>query len=65
MFDTEVAATADEVEVWRQYCAEMRDSAGEVNTAIHAQDAERVDAGMKRLLRSCETCHATFRPQIQ
>ena len=65
IYDTEHALDDEEVEAWQKYCAEMRDSAGEVNAAIHAQDAARVDAGVKRLEQSCEACHATFRAQVQ
>ena len=39
----------------------LRDAAGEVNSAVHAQDQARVDAGMSRILESCEACHAKFR----
>jgi cytochrome c556 len=63
MFDTEYAKTPGDVEKWQQQCAEMRDAAGSVNAAIHVQDAERVTQSMKRLVQSCEACHATFRSQ--
>ncbi len=59
--DTSYAKTPDQAEEWRRHCVEMRVAAGEVNAAIHAQDVNRVSAGMKRLLLSCEACHATFR----
>jgi cytochrome c556 len=61
MLDTEHAKSPDDVEKWRQSCAQMRDAAAEVNGAVHAQDQERVAAGMKRLLVSCDACHAKFR----
>jgi cytochrome c556 len=41
----------------------MRDASGEVNSAVHALDQARVDAGLKRLLASCDACHAKFRQQ--
>jgi cytochrome c556 len=59
--DTSYAKTPAQAEQWRQYCGEMRDAASEVNAAVHAQDVDRVSAGMKRMLLSCEACHATFR----
>ena len=61
MLDTEYAKTPDEVERWYAYCAEMRDAAGTLNAAIHAQDPQRVNQSMERLVQSCEACHATFR----
>ncbi len=61
MVDTSYAETAAQADEWRRQCEAMRDAAGEVNAAIHAQDFERVSAGMKRLVQSCEACHATFR----
>ncbi len=62
-FDDEYAGTPEEVAAWQTFCAEMRDAAGEVNSAVHAQDQTRVDAGMRRMLESCEACHAKFRQQ--
>ncbi|MEX2111569.1 MAG: hypothetical protein WD845_00190 [Pirellulales bacterium] len=61
MIDTSYAKTAAQADEWRRQCEAMRDAAGEVNAAVHAQDFERVSAGMKRLVQSCEACHATFR----
>ncbi len=63
MLDTQYAMTPGDVEKWYAYCAEMRDAAGSVNAAIHAQDPQRVTQSMKRLVRSCEACHMTFRDQ--
>lgn len=61
IFDDEYAGSPEEVMAWQKFCAEMRDAAGEVNSAVHAQDQPRVDAGMSRMLESCEACHAKFR----
>jgi hypothetical protein len=61
LLDDEYAKTPDEGKAWRAYCVQMRDAAGEVNSAVHAQDQARVDAGMKRMLESCDACHAKFR----
>ncbi|NIP87008.1 MAG: hypothetical protein GTO03_16160 [Planctomycetales bacterium] len=60
-----VADTSDvendaDLEKWYQFCAEMRDAAGQVNQAIHAQDADRVQASMEQLKASCDACHAVF-----
>lgn len=61
LVDTEYAKTSADVDAWYACCAEMRDAAGAVNSAVRAKDAARVTAGMQRLSQSCETCHAVFR----
>jgi cytochrome c556 len=61
MLDDEYAKTPADLEQWVAFCAEMRDAAGQVNSAVHKQDQPAVAAGMKRLAVSCETCHAKFR----
>ncbi len=61
LLDPEYATNADDATAWRAMCAEMRDAAGEVNSAIHALDEARIAAGMKRLTLSCDACHAKFR----
>jgi cytochrome c556 len=61
MLDNEYAKTSADLEQWVAFCAEMRDAAGQVNSAVHKQDQPGVAAGMKRLAASCETCHQKFR----
>jgi cytochrome c556 len=61
LFDDEYAKNPEDAAAWKKFCAEMRDAAGEVNSAVHAGDQTRVDAGMKSMLESCEACHAKFR----
>ena len=61
MLDDQYTKNAQDVEQWVELCTKMRDAAGEVNSAVHAQDQARVSSGMKRLADSCESCHATFR----
>ncbi len=63
LLDDEYAATPEEAAAWAEFCVQMRDAAGEVNSAIHAQDQQRVTAGMERMHESCEACHAKFRTQ--
>ena len=63
MLDPEPAKTPADAELWTRFCADMRDAAGEVNSAVHAQDQGRVANGMKRLTQSCDTCHEKFRRQ--
>ncbi len=63
MLDTEHVTRPEDVEAWLQYCVQMRDAAGEVNSAVHAQDQGRVTMGMHHLAQSCEACHAKFRDQ--
>jgi hypothetical protein len=52
MFDTQYTMTAESSEKWRHFCAEMRDAAGEINSAIHQRNQADVDAGMARLQNS-------------
>jgi len=61
IFDHEYASTPEDVAAWEQFCAEMRDAAGEVNVAAHAGDADRVESSMNKMLQSCEACHEKFR----
>lgn len=46
---------------WMRYSAALRDSAGEVNAAIHKADQAAVDMALRKLAVSCETCHQEFR----
>jgi hypothetical protein len=41
----------------------MRDAAGGVNRAIHAKDPAAADVAAKRLMQSCDDCHAVFQTQ--
>ena len=61
MADTKAVKDPADLDKWYQDCAEMRDAAGAVNAAIHADDQPATAAGMARLAKSCETCHAVFR----
>jgi hypothetical protein len=61
MADTKAVKDPADLDKWYQDCAEMRDAAGAVNAAIHADDQAATAAGMSRLAKSCETCHAVFR----
>ncbi|HEV3137298.1 MAG TPA: cytochrome c [Pirellulales bacterium] len=63
MLDSEYVKRPADIEKWQRLCAQMRDAAGEVNSAVHAQDPQRVTAGMKRLAQSCDACHAVFRSE--
>lgn len=51
-------ASADE---WRTLCHEMRDVAGQINSAVHAGDPSQAQAGAKRLAQNCDACHEKFR----
>lgn len=61
LLDDEYAKSPEDAQNWSRFCIQMRDAAGEVNSAIHAQDGPRVTAGMKQLEQSCNACHARFR----
>lgn len=61
LLDTEWIQSPEDLAAWTRFCSEMRDSAGEVNSAIHALDQARLAEGMKRMTQSCDDCHARFR----
>jgi hypothetical protein len=61
MYDDEVAKDPASAEAWQALCRQMREAAGEVNAAIHADQPEAAQAGMKRLAENCDACHDKFR----
>ncbi len=61
IFDDEYASSPEDIAAWQEICASMRDAAGEVNVAVRAGDADRVEAAMSKMLQSCEACHEKFR----
>jgi cytochrome c556 len=63
LLDDQYGQSPEQKAQWSAFCSEMRDAAAAVNSAIHAQDQDQVDGGMKRLLESCDACHAKFRQQ--
>lgn len=62
------AAIADTHEVkdpadlpkWYQWCGDMREAAAGVNRAVKAKDPAAADMAAKRLMQSCDDCHAVF-----
>ena len=66
MTDTDEVEVKDQADVdrWMQICAEMRDYAGEVSAAYRAKDQEAAQAALKRLEKSCNTCHEVFRVEL-
>ena len=59
--DTHEATRPADVQKWYQYCAEMRDTAGAVNVAVHAGNQQKATEEMVGLTKSCDNCHAVFR----
>jgi hypothetical protein len=62
MFDLEHVEAKD-AGAWRRFCAEMRDAAGEINSAAHAGNQGAARAGLARLSKSCDACHEVFRQE--
>ncbi len=60
-FDPPDGTDGDALADWRRYCHEMRDASAALNHAAHAKDAPAGAAAVKRLMKSCEACHADFR----
>lgn len=63
MYDTHEVKNPADLGKWYQYCAEMRDAAGQVNADVRAGDHAKTTAAMSRLANSCETCHKVFRKE--
>lgn len=61
LLDTQWLKSPEDIAKWTEFCVQMRDSAGEVNAGIHAQDQARIAAAMKQMTQSCDDCHAKFR----
>jgi hypothetical protein len=63
MSDRDAVKNPTDEEKWYKFCAEMRDAAAAVNTAIHAQDRDAAEKAMGQLAESCDNCHAVFKPK--
>ncbi len=50
----------DKVQEWYQFCAQMRDAAGALNEAVHAENEDAAKQAMVALQQSCDDCHAVF-----
>ena len=65
MADTHEAKDPAETEKWYEFCAQMRDTAGAVNSAIRSRDFEAATAAATQLKNLCNQCHDVFRPDIK
>jgi hypothetical protein len=66
MADTSNAKNPQEIKQWYEFSIQMRDAAGEANTAIHAgNEPVAKEAIMKKLAKSCENCHTVFHPEAK
>jgi hypothetical protein len=61
--DTHEVKNPADVGKWYQMCADMRDAAVGVHTAIKVKDQAATGAAVKRLMQSCDDCHAVFHPE--
>lgn len=62
MFNTD-HATEDQIPQWEQFCAQMRDACGSVNSAARNEDAAKAAQAIIALQKSCDDCHAVFRAE--
>jgi hypothetical protein len=65
MFDTHEVKDPADTPKWYAFCAELRDSAGEVNAAAKAKDQAKAKAALTKLNQSCDHCHEVFRKEHQ
>ena len=61
MIDTMYCADEQDEAAWIQICAEMRDSAAEVNAAVRQNDQPRAKTALVGLVKTCDKCHDVFR----
>ena len=59
--DTGYCSDQEEEVLWREICAQLRDSAAEVNAAVRAGDQEAAKAALAKSVQSCDACHHRFR----
>ena len=64
LYDTHEVKNPADAAKWYEICAQMRDSAGEVNAKIHAKDKVGAEAAFVKLGKSCDDCHSTFRVTV-
>ena len=60
-FDDAYCAGVVDKKFWRQWCDEMRDSAGRVNQAVHDLDQKAAEKALDQIVESCDRCHEQFR----
>ena len=65
MFDTHEVKDPADTPKWYAFCAELRDSAGEVNAAAKAKDQAKAKAALTKLNQSCDHCHGVFRTDVK
>ena len=65
IIDTHEVKDESQLPEWYKLATEMRDSAAELNSAVHAGNQEGAVAALKRMNVSCETCHKQFRVQVE
>lgn len=59
--DTAYCADGEDVRIWREICAEMRDAASRVNRAVRDVDQQTAKESLDELVESCDKCHHRFR----
>jgi len=60
LVDTSYCGDEDEEAKWIRFCEEMRSAAAEVNAAVHRLDQPAAKAGLVKVVKSCDDCHAVF-----
>jgi hypothetical protein len=63
--DTSATKNDEQVKQWQQLSAAARDLAGQLNAAIHKGDEAAAVKAMEDLNKSCEDCHAVFKPDVK
>jgi hypothetical protein len=55
----------DKAEEWTKFCVQMRDAAAAVNASIHAKDQKATEAGIEKMTKACDDCHAVFNEEAK
>jgi len=61
LFDTNYCIDEEGEALWKEICAEMRDAAAATGAAVRRKDQEAAQAGLARLVETCDRCHHAFR----
>ena len=62
LFDTHEVKNPADLDKWYKFTAEWRDAAGSLGSAASKKDFKMAQQAVDRMLKSCDDCHAVFRP---
>ena len=63
VYDTHEVKDPADLGKWHEMAVEMRNAASAAHQAIKSKDKPAADLAVKRLMRSCDECHAVFQTE--